>query len=309
MQADRNQRLSQEKARQHNSTQTIVTAISVVILAVFAWLMLRDDTDTSSESVTAETPSEQTPGSEPSPPPAPDIPVSADSTGAVETAPEEAPNAPDSQNGNGEPAADTAREDADEPPLTLSNSDARLREKISQEMPRGIPQTVLGNSNLVERGAAAIDSVRRGLVPDKLLNLSRPKGAFKVSKENGRILVDPESYRRYDRMVSSLVDTPIPPLVDAFQTFRPLLEDAYAALGYAPDEMDNALVAALDEILATPVIDEPVAVERSEAVWVYAREDLESLSSLQKQLLRTGPDNVRQLRNKARALRDALLSP
>ena len=311
MQADRNRRLSQEKTPQNKSTQTIVTAISVVILAVFAWLMLRDDTDTSTESSAVETPSAQSPDAEPTTPVAPDIPAPAESAGAADAAPVNAPDAPDapaSPEGDGESASD-AMDDTVEPPLTLTNSDARLREKISGDMPRGIPQTVLGNSNLVERGAAAIDLVRRGLVPDKLLNLSRPTGAFKVSKENGITLIDPESYRRYDRMVSSLVDTPIPPLVDAFQTFRPLLEDAYAALGYAPDEMDNALISALDEILATPVIDGPVAVERSEAVWAYAREELESLSSLQKQLLRTGPDNVRQLRNKARALRDALLKP
>ncbi|MFN2288927.1 MAG: DUF3014 domain-containing protein [Chromatocurvus sp.] len=308
MQADRNRRLSQEKTPQNKSTQTIVTAISVVILAVFAWLMLRDDTDTSTESSAVETPSAQSPDAEPTTPVAPDIPAPAESAGAADAAPVNAPDAPASPEGDGESASD-AMDDTVEPPLTLTNSDARLREKISGDMPRGIPQSVLGNSNLVERGAAAIDLVRRGLVPDKLLNLSRPTDAFKVSKENGITLIDPESYRRYDRMVSSLVDTPIPPLVDAFQTFRPLLEDAYGALGYAPDEMDNALISALDEILATPVIDGPVAVERSEAVWAYAREELESLSSLQKQLLRTGPDNVRQLRNKARALRDALLKP
>ena len=312
MQADRNQRLSQEKARQHNSTQTIVTAISVLILAIFAWLMLRDDTDGSSEPSATETPSEQTVSSEPSPPPAPDIPESAASTRADDSAPEDAPdapNAPDGQVGEGESASDASMDDTDESPLTLTNSDTRLREEISGDMPSGIPQTVLGNSNLVERGAAAIDSVRRGLVPDKVLNLTKPRGAFKVSKENGRTLIDPESYRRYDSMVSSLVNTPIAPLADAFQRFRPLLEDAYATLGYKPDELDNALISALDEILATPVIDEPVAVERSEAVWAYAREDLESLSLLQKQLLRTGPDNVRKLRNKARALRNALLNP
>ena len=312
MQADRNQRLSQEKARQHNSTQTIVTAISVLILAVFAWLMLRDDTDSSPESSATETPPEQTLSSDPSPPPAPNIPEPAASTRADDSAPEDAPDgpaAPDGQNGEGEPASDASMDATEKSPLTLNNSDTRLREEISGDMPRGIPQTVLGNSNLIERGAAAIDSVRRGLVPDQVLNLTKPTGAFKVSKESGRTLIDPESYRRYDSMVSSLVNTPITPLTDAFQRFRPLLEDAYAALGYKPDEVDNALVSALDEILATPVIDEPVAVERSEAVWAYAREDLESLSLLQKQLLRTGPDNVRKLRNKARALRDALLNP
>ncbi|MEQ8514125.1 MAG: DUF3014 domain-containing protein [Chromatocurvus sp.] len=308
MQANRNERLSQDNERQRHSTQTIVTAISVLILAVFAWLMLRDDSEPAAEPDAAESTATQAAApAEPTSPPAPDIPATVQTSEFAETADAEAGD-PDSVDTDAESTPGAAAAPA-EPPLTLGNSDERLRDELAGTLPGGMPEDVLGNSNLVERGAAAIDSVRRGLVPDKLLNLQRPKGAFKVRSEGDRTVIDPASYRRYDSIVTSLVETPVAPVVGAFQRFRPLLEDAYGALGYAPDEMDNALIAALDEILATPVIEESVAVERSEAVWAYAREDLESLSLLQKQLLRTGPDNVRQLRTKARALREALLNP
>lgn len=305
MQANRNERLSQESERQRHSTQTIVTAISVLILAVFAWLMLRDDSEPPAEPEAVELPAPEP--AEPTPPPAPDIPVTVEAADFARA--NEADSADrDSADTDAGAASEEPAEPA-EPPLTLANSDERLRDDLAGDLPDGMPDTVLGNSNLVERSAAAIDSIRRGLVPDKLLNLQRPTGAFKVRKDGDRTVIDPASYRRYDGMVASLVNTPVEPIVGAFQRFRPLLEDAYGALGYAPDEMDNALIAALDEILATPVIDETLTVERSEAVWAYTREDLESLSLLQKQLLRTGPENVRQLRNKARELREALLNP
>lgn len=305
MQANRNQRLSEENQRQRHSTQTIVTAIAVLILAVFAWITLRGDREPPSEPVAVKAPAPvPTSPSEPEKPPAPDIPVTVDAT---------EPATPDTGTETDTPENTKAPEEEasepDEPPLTLANSDARLREQLEGKLPDGMPAAVLGNSNLIERGAAAIDSVRRGLVPDKLLNLPRPKGAFKVRSVEGRTVIDPQSYRRYDDMVMSLVDAPIAPAVNAFQRFRPLLEQAYAALGYPADDMDNALIAALDEILATPVVDEAVAVERSEAVWAYERDDLESLSLLQKQLLRTGPENVRRLQDKARGLREALLNP
>ncbi len=303
MQANRNERLSEESERQRHSTQTIVTAISVLILAVFAWLMLRDDSEPTVEPEPVELPAPEP--AEPAPPPAPDIPVTVEAEDFARSSEADSGDSADTDDG----AAPEEPAEPAEPPLTLANSDERLRDELAGALPDGMPDAVLGNSNLVERSAAAIDSIRRGLVPDKLLNLQRPTGAFKVRKEGDRTVIDPASYRRYDSMVASLVNTPVEPIVGAFQRFRPLLEDAYGALGYAPDEMDNALIAALDEVLATPVIDETITVERSEAVWAYTREDLESLSLLQKQLLRTGPDNVRQLRNKARELREALLNP
>lgn len=303
MQANRNQRLSEDNQRQRHSTQTIVTAIAVLILAVFAWITLRGDSEPPAEPATAEAPAPApTSPREPEKPPAPDIPVTVEE-------PEPAPADTDTDAQENAGAAEEEASEPTEPPLTMANSDARLREQLAGKVPDGMPVAVLGNSNLVERGAAAIDSVRRGLVPDKLLNLPKPKGPFKVRSVDGVTLIDPESYRRYDGMVTSLVDTPVEPAVNAFRQFRPLLEQAYASLGYAADDMDNALIAALDEILATPVIDEAVAVERSEAVWVYVRDDLESRSLLQKQLMRTGPDNVRRLQDKARALREALLNP
>ncbi len=312
MQANRNQRLSDEKSPQRSSNparQTLVTAVSVLILAVFAWLMLRDDSAVEPAEIAPEVivPEPVTPA-EPPPPVAPDIPVTVDaSEWAVQPDPEDEIDL--EIDGGADNVQPEAPVEPTEPPLTLANSDARLREQLGEGFSDGIPATVLRNNNLIERSAAAIDSIRRGLVPDRLLNLQRPTGAFKVRSQGEQTLIDPDSYRRYDAMVNSVVDAPVGPVVDAFSRFRPLLEEAYGVLGYPPDEMDNALIAALDQIQATPVIEGAVAVERSEAVWIYAREDLESLSLLQKQLLRTGPDNVRRIKNKAQALREALLNP
>lgn len=313
MQANRNQRLSEDKQRQRTtstSRQTLVTAVSVLILAVFAWLMLRDDSDTPIVEAEPEiaAPESVAPYRPQQPITAPDIPVTVetDQWSGMPDSTAEADVESDNRIDRAQPAAPA---EPGQPPLTLANSDTRVREQLGDAFPDGIPAAVLRNGNLLERSAAAIDSVRRGLVPDRLLNLQRPEGEFKVSTLGGQTVIDPESYRRYDDMVASLVNAPVAPVVSAFQRFRSLLEDAYGALGYPADEMDNALIAALDQIQATPVVDGVLAVERSEAVWAYAREDLESLSLLQKQLLRTGPENVRRIKQKAGELREALLNP
>ena len=46
---------------------------------------------------------------------------------------------------------------------------------------------------------------------------------------------------------------------------------------------------------------------RNEANWVYMDPELESLTALQKQVLRMGPENAELIQQKARELRGALL--
>ena len=52
----------------------------------------------------------------------------------------------------------------------------------------------------------------------------------------------------------------------------------------------------------------PVEVYTDSVMYKYADERLESLSDPQKQLLRTGPDNMRRIKAKLRELKDSLMA-
>jgi hypothetical protein len=119
--------------------------------------------------------------------------------------------------------------------------------------------------------------------------------------------MDPAGYRRYDAYATAIAELDTELLADTFHRFRPLLEGAYGALGYSPGDMDNALIRALDRVLATPEISDPIPVKKVEAVYKYVDPSLEKLPAVQKQLLRMGPDNVAKIKNQAAALRRALL--
>jgi len=66
---------------------------------------------------------------------------------------------------------------------------------------------------------------------------------------------------------------------------------------------------AIDVILATPIVVEPIKLTRDSVVYKFADPALESLLPLQKQLLRTGPENTKRIQQQATALREALLNP
>lgn len=305
MQANRDDRFTNDSSQRRGRAPVLVTVAALLLIAIIAWLVLRPEgePETPATTVVPETPDPTPPRV--AEPVAPDIP---EQMPAAEPLPAE-PNTPlpaEQDDTEPEPAA---QQEPEEPPLTLANSDPEVRAALGDAAADGLARELLVNSNLLERGTAAIDAVRRGLVPDKVLNLPRPEGDFEVRRAGGRTLVDPASYRRYDPLVASLVATPVEPLAEAFRRFRPLLETAYGALGYAPDKVDNALIAALDRVIATPVIEEPLELESAGAVWAYARRDLEGMKALEKQLLRTGPENLKRLQTHARALRKALLEP
>ncbi|MHA7815525.1 MAG: DUF3014 domain-containing protein [Pseudohaliea sp.] len=302
MQANQNDRAGHSANRRNGGSPVLVTAAALVIVAGIAWLVLAPDEAPPEEPATTvvpETPDPTPPRvAEPVAPDIPERPVEA------EPEPEQPAGEPD------EPASEPgAPAEPEEPPLTLDNSDPLVRDTLAPYATEGLPAQLLGHSNLLERTVAAVDAVRRGVVPGKVFNLPKPEGTFRVQQVGGRTVIDPASYRRYDPMVDAIVATPVEPLAEAFQSFRPLLETAYGALGYAPNKVDNALVAALDRIIALPVPAGELEVMKVEAVYAYVDEDLEGMKPLDKLLLRTGPDNLQRLQDHARELRRALLEP
>ena len=80
-------------------------------------------------------------------------------------------------------------------------------------------------------------------------------------------------------------------------------------MGYNPRQMDGIVLQAIDVILAAPIIVEPIKLTRESVVYKFADPALEALPPLQKQLLRTGPENTKHIQQQAMALRNALLNP
>jgi hypothetical protein len=98
-------------------------------------------------------------------------------------------------------------------------------------------------------------------------------------------------------------------MAQLFHFIRPLLESAFAEMGYRPRQMDGIILQGIDNILDTPIIVERIELTRESVTYKFADPDLEALLPLQKQLLRTGPENTQRIQQQAMALRAALLNP
>jgi hypothetical protein len=98
-------------------------------------------------------------------------------------------------------------------------------------------------------------------------------------------------------------------MAQMFHFSRPLIERAFSELGYQPRQMDGIILTALEQILLAPIIVEPIRLTRESVAYKFADPELESLSPLQKQLVRSGPENTRRIQQQALLLKNALLNP
>ena len=308
MQADRDDRFNNDDGRGRHSTQTLVTAVAVLILAGGAYLLMPRDKDTGEESppqpLAESASAPQIVPRAPQPTPdeailaAPDIPV------VEETLPEAVEEDTTFQ----EVVVDEAPPPA---PPTPEEIDQQLREAVSEAglTPSGSLGSAYNAPYLLDRGVSSIDQLARGLVPTRTSNLAKPAGKFKTTQDGADYWVSRDSYRRYDTVVKTITALPVDTLAALFHQQRSLLQDAYAALGYPSEALDNTIIAALDNIISAPTREQPPALVSKGAMWAYADPALERATDLHKQLLRTGPQNTEALQQWARQLKSALLNP
>jgi hypothetical protein len=192
---------------------------------------------------------------------------------------------------------------------SLDNSDAFVRDRMLLIKHKSELQTWLNTDDLLRRSASYLDGLARGNTLSKVFPLTAPEGSFAMHKDGETIWLNAGNYERYDSTVGVLTSFNMKSMGQLFHFMRPLLENAFAEMGYRPRQMDGIILQAIDNILATPIIVEPIKLTRDSVAYKFADPELEALLPIQKQLLRTGPENTQRLQQQALALKDALLNP
>ena len=193
------------------------------------------------------------------------------------------------------------------PVVTEETADSYAREIIdSINGGKALKQFVAGNY-VVERTVAIVDALRRGEVPYKLLPVGKPASAFPISDDGLRVTMDPAGFARYDAFANWVNSLDVDAIIATFNDYESLATAALANMGVNDFDIRGAALAATTQILATPSLPDGAELMRNEANWVYMDPELESLTALQKQVLRMGPENAELVQQKARELRGALL--
>lgn len=247
--------------------RAILIVVVVLAVAVIGWALWPSGQE-------APPPPEPAPTETPAPEPPPR---------ALEPEPEQQPAEP----------SQAAEPEVVLPPL--EQSDPFVRERLE---PLDLPEPWVEQGDYVRRLAVLAENASRGEYPRRQLSFLAPQGEFKVERRNDRIFVDPVSYDRYDPYVRELEEVDPARVADLLETLDPLVEQALGEIGVeAPP--GQVFQQAVQEALAVPMLEGEGRVElvQPNVMYEYANPELESLSPLQKQILRMGPDNVRRLQD------------
>ena len=191
----------------------------------------------------------------------------------------------------------------------LDASDQFIRDRLVLLSEKRDLAVWLTTDDILRRSASYLDGLARGVILSNIFPLSSPEGGFSTHRDERTIWLNAGNYERYDNTVSVISSLDMDLAAQIFHLTRPLLEGAFSELGYRPRQMDGIILTALDQIMSTPVIFEPIQLSRDSVNFKFFDSKLESLTPLQKQLVRAGPENTRRLQKQAKLLRTALMTP
>jgi len=190
------------------------------------------------------------------------------------------------------------------PPLDESDGLVRIMAQELSANPR--LAATLATDELIRKFVAAVVNIGAGETPAAHLGVLAPEGEFHAVTKAGQLVVDPASYRRYDGLTEVFVSLNTAGTVQLYYQLKPLLDVAYRDLGYPDGDFHESLLVAIDELIATPLIEGDIEVESGVLSYRYRDPDIESLSDVDKHLLRMGPENVGAIQAKLRELSVAL---
>jgi hypothetical protein len=172
-------------------------------------------------------------------------------------------------------------------------------------------EALLDEEGLIDKSVATVDNLDRARVAEKIRPLGRISGSFVVTgkEPNGPYYLSPENFSRYDSMVNMLAGADVDEMVGTYRRFYPLIQEAFTRLGYPDAYFNDRLIAIIDQLLETPVPEQPVQLVRPHVLYEFADPDLEALSSGQKLLIRMGNDHASRVKARLTALREQIAQP
>ena len=189
----------------------------------------------------------------------------------------------------------------------LGSSDDPLKSHL-RLLAGALPVSWLSGDQLLQKIVLQVDNISRGNLIYQHSPLVAPSGSLSVieTQEEGVYLLDTSSYSRYN-LYADFVETVDQQLLIAFyRYYEPLLDQAYIKLGNEPGQFRSVLVGALELVQGTPSVEGAIRLTRPLLSYEFEDQELESLSMLEKQLLRMGPENTQKIQAGLQPLLNAI---
>ncbi|TDF35452.1 DUF3014 domain-containing protein [Alteromonadaceae bacterium M269] len=206
-----------------------------------------------------------------------------------------------------EPEIETTPPPEPEPePEPLDSSDLAVKTALSALIEHPELTRILVNDEIIRRFVVFVDNLNNEELASNFHVLQKPEKPFRTYQQAGKEWIDAASFKRYTPYVEVLDNADVDKLIELYDYYKPAIQENYAEIGYPDDNFDGTLINAIEHLLDTPEVPIPIEVYTESVVYKFRDERIENLSNAQKQLLRTGPENMRVIKATLREIRDVI---
>jgi hypothetical protein len=191
-------------------------------------------------------------------------------------------------------------------PQPLDISDGTVKTKLLKLSDYDSFARLIIDDALLERFVVMTNALAEEQVSGSNRVLVQPDKPFRTYQQAEKQWIDPASYKRYTPYVDVLASLDTQSLLQLYAEYKPAIDGIFAEISNPSATFNEKLKQAIDILLDTPEIPMPVEVYTDSVMFKFADSNLESLSTPQKQLLRTGPENMRRIKAKLREIKEAL---
>jgi hypothetical protein len=200
----------------------------------------------------------------------------------------------------------TVEEEIEPIEVDLDKSDDLVRKLVEELSSNPGLARWLVSENLIRTFVSIVDVIANGGSPRRLIDSIQIEGDFQVSQTEGRLFINPRSYRRYDRIADIIASLDTDGCVKLYKQLRLPIRQAYRELGYPEGDFNVTLKRAIQALLETPIVEDRIYLGKDVITYTIADPKLERLSPAQKHLLRMGPDNMRAIQAKLQEIAQAM---
>jgi hypothetical protein len=201
----------------------------------------------------------------------------------------------------------TESDSNDSKPLPpVDESDASIEAELAQLIGKAKSEAVFNLNHIVRRIVVTVDNAtKHNQVSQEFSPIKPLSTPFLVTGKKDELSIDPKNSGRYSIYVTlaKVIDTG--KIAHLYIHFYPLFQSAYQDLG-VKGYFNDRVIAAIDVLLDTPQISEPIKLIRAPVhpIYKFSDEKLEALPAAQKAMLRMGNENALVIKAKLKELRE-----
>lgn len=195
---------------------------------------------------------------------------------------------------------------------------ANLGESVTALAGKEKTLSYLHLDGLANRFVVTVDNLARPHAAPRLWPVNPTPDRFLVDADGTSKVIGAANAARYKPFVTFAQSIDAKRAVEVYAHYYPDFQAAYEEIGYPGQYFNDRFVAVIDDLLATPEVEEPIKVEITEIKgadvnaqrpWLryqYVDSRLQGLSAGQKMMLRMGAENRRVVRAKLQEIRQEI---